>query len=133
MFLEEISEDTKEQVRVAFVGSIRSSVKEFIENKLLNVFENLRTYSFANVTEFKKANDKFLLVFVDKPLKIKDVQVVNVGTAFRPEALSIIMQISVIEQLIKQGKIILSVEHLEAEDYYDAVDKMIDHQVQKGN
>ena len=132
MFLEEISEDTKEQVRVAFVGSIRSSVKGFIENKLLNVFENLRTYSFANVTEFKKANDKFLLVFVDKPLKIKDVQVVNVGTAFRPEALSIIMQISVIEQLIKQGKIILSVEHLEAEDYYDAVDKMIDHQVQKG-
>lgn len=132
MFLEEISENAKDKVKVAFVGSIRSSVKAFIEKKLLNVFQKLETTSFANVAAFKKAEDKFLLVFVDKPLEIKDVQVVNVGTAFRPEALSIVMQISVIEQLIKQKKINLSVGHIEAENYYDAVDKLIDQQIEKG-
>lgn len=132
MFLEEISEDTKDEVKIAFLGSIRSSVKAFIEKKLLNVFQKLKTTSFPNVAAFKKVKDKFLLVFVDKPVEIKDVQVVNVGTAFRPEALSIVMQISVIEQLIKQKKIILSVEHLEAENYYEAVDKLIDQQIKKG-
>lgn len=129
MFLEELSKDTTEQVKIAFVGSIRSSVKEFIEKKLSNVFEDLVTVSFSSVADFKQQQDKFLLVFVDKPLEIQNIQVVNVGTAIRPEALSIVMQISVIEQLIKQKKIILSVEHLEPESYYDAVSKIIDHQI----
>lgn len=132
MFLEEISKNAKDQVRIAFVGSIRNSVKEFIENKLRNVFENLETASFSNVAAFKKVHNKFLLVFVDKPLEISDVQVINVGTVFRPEALSIVMQISVIEQLIKQRKIVLSVEHLKAASYYDAVDKLINHQISNG-
>lgn len=129
MFLEEVSKDTNDQVKIAFVGSIRSSVKEFIEKKLNNVFENLITSSFPNVATFKQQHDKFLLVFVDKPLEIENIQVINVGTAFRPEALSVVMQISIIEQLIKQKKIILSVEHLEPKSYYNAVNKIIDHQI----
>lgn len=129
MFLEEVSQNTKDQVKIAFVGSIRSSVKEFIQKKLNNVFENLKIASFSNVDTFKQQHEKFLLVFVDKPLEIEHIQVINVGTVFRPEALSLVMQISVIEQLIKQNKIAFSVKHLEAPNYYDAVDKIIDHQI----
>ncbi|RHW48885.1 helix-turn-helix domain-containing protein [Lactobacillus bombicola] len=132
MFLEEvsaISQDTKNQVKIAFIGSIRSSVKEFIEKKLSNIFENLKIISFSNVAAFKQQHDKFLLVFVDKPLEIEHIQVINVGTVFRPEALSVVMQISIIEQLIKQNKIAFSVKHFEAESYYVAVDRMIDHQI----
>lgn len=132
MFLEDLHQDTADQVKVAFVGEIRSSVREFIENKLLNVFDNLKAYTFNSISELEKSSNKFLLVFADKPLKTKNGQVIDVGTAFRPEALSIIMQVSVIEQLIKQKKIILSVGHLQAQDYYDAVDKMIDNQIEIG-
>lgn len=132
MFLEEVHQGSSDQVKVAFVGSIRSSVREFIENKLMSVFDKLRAYTFTNITDFENSNDNFLLVFADKPFRVKNNQVIDVGTAFRPEALSIIMQVSVIEQLIKQKKIILSVAHLEANDYYDAVDKMIDNQIQIG-
>lgn len=132
MFLEEISAITVNQVKIAFIGSIRSSVREFIQNKLNNVFENLKIDVFNNITTFNQSDKKYLLIFADKPLAINNLQVINVGTAFRPEALAIIMQISVIEQLIKQNKIILSVNHLEAETYYDAVNKMIDQQIKIG-
>lgn len=132
MFLEEVSAITVNQVKIAFIGSIRSSVRKFIQNKLNNVFENLKIDVFNNITAFNQSDKRYLLIFADKPLSINNLQVINVGTAFRPEALAIIMQISVIEQLIKQNKIILSVNHLKAETYYDAVNKMIDQQIKIG-
>ena len=132
MFLEEISATMVNQVKIAFIGSIRSSVREFIQNKLNSVFENLKIDVFNNITTFNQSDEKYLLIFADKPLSINNLQVINIGTAFRPEALAIIMQISVIEQLIKQNKVILSVNHLESETYYDAVNKMIDQQIEIG-
>lgn len=132
MFLDERIENPHNQVRIAFVGEIRTSVKQFIESKLLQVFDQLQTSTFNNITDYKQSNNKYLLVFSDKPFNYGDTQVINIGTAFRAEALSVIMQVSMAEHLIEEKKCKLTVDKIKATDYFDAVEQLIDKQIKLG-
>lgn len=132
ILLEKISKSDENQVRIAFVGAIRSSVRDFITEKLSVVFDNLSYEQFTDVNDLKNNDQKYLLVFADEPLNIKNRQVINLGTVFRPAALSKIIKISYLEQKVKQGKIKLSVNHYDINNYHDLVDRMIDEQIKIG-
>lgn len=133
MFLDERTENRTDEVNVAFIGSIRNSVKSFIENKLLQVFDQLKTTDFSSISKFNEVDpSNYLMAFSDKPFSSPKTQVVNIGTVFRPEALSTILQISVVEHLTELNLCKIFVTKINAKNYHEAVKKLIADQVKVG-
>ncbi|MDF7638624.1 HTH domain-containing protein [Lactobacillus sp. ESL0791] len=132
IFLEEQPTNLTDRINIAFVGNIRGSVKQFIIEKLEKIFENLKITDFASLSEIKNSQQKFLLVFSNEPFLLADTQVINIGTALRQEALSAIVQTSIIEHFISQNLCSFNTYKVKAKSYFAATEQIIDKEIANG-
>lgn len=132
MLLDEKTENNPDYIDIAFIGEVRESVKEFIKSKLGQIYNDINTDSYYSISDFKESKNHYLLGFSAQPFTSNQAQIVNIGTAVRSESLSLIMQVSQAETFINQGKCKITVSDLQAKTYHEAVEKLIDEQIGKG-
>lgn len=131
MFLEDTNKITN-KIKIAFVGRIRSSMMEFIENKLIKVFDNISVKTFINSEGLKSSHESYILIFSDKIFKYNSTPVLNVSIAFRSNALSTIVPVSIVEHMIDDKLCTMNVSQVKASNYFEAVEKIINSQVKIG-
>ncbi|AVK63268.1 hypothetical protein C5Z26_03625 [Lactobacillus sp. CBA3606] len=136
MELEENQSALKNTVAVAMVGAIGKNVTRFIEHRLNAIFEGSVTVTvFDDVTALKAQHQHFLLIFTNGPINYDDgvSSIVRISTVFRADELQSKLQVSLIEEAIKNQQCDFSYQTLAGQDgYLAATQKMIEQKITLG-
>ena len=119
-------------VRIAYVGKIRTALREFICEKVKKVLGDIDVDEYLTPHDFQNSKKKYLLVFSERPFKCVNGVLVDINMVFRGNVLASVIDTSMVEYMDNIHLCHISVMKINADEYYSAVDETIQELIAEG-
>ncbi|WP_405024683.1 PRD domain-containing protein [Ligilactobacillus sp. LYQ139] len=119
-------------VRIAYVGKIRTALREFICEKVKKVLGTIDVDEYFTPDDFQNSKKRYLLVFSERPFECSNGVLVDINMVFRGNVLASVIDTSMVEYMDNIHLCHISVMKIEADEYYNAVDETIQELIVEG-
>lgn len=123
--------------QVGFLSSMGTSIKQYLQNQLNNIFEsNVEIISFDSEHDIRAVQKNMLMLFTDRPVASSfDMPVIKIGDIFRDRSLELKVKASMVNNAIEEGHIIWDISKIAAKkciDYETVLKDVTQSDISKG-